>query len=127
MAIERRPRKKPDTTPATGPREEVSATPAARLNEADLKDLIGYQLAQASIVTLRVFDEVVGGPDRLKTVEYTMLALIRANPGVSAVQLRKALGLSAAYVTTGLEKLHERGFILREVNQRDRRAQHLRL
>lgn len=126
MNSERRPRKNGPPPPAL-PREEVSATPAARLNEAELKDLIGYQLAQASIVTLRVFEELVGGPHGLKTVEYTMLALIRANPGVTAVQLRKALGLSAAYVTTGLEKLHERGFILREVNQSDRRAQHLRL
>ena len=105
----------------------LEATPAAHLDEAALKDLVGYQLAQASIVTLEVFEQLVAQPHGLKTVEYTMLALIQANPGLSPVQLRKALGLSAAYVTAGLDKLHERGFILREVNQSDRRAQHLRI
>lgn len=114
-------------TPAPRATAEYSATPAVPLNEADLKGLIGYQLAQASILTMGVFQDLVGTPHDLKTVEYTMLALIQANPGVSAVQLRKALGLSAAYVTAGLDKLHERGFILREVNQSDRRAQHLRI
>lgn len=111
--------------PARAP--ALEATPAAHLDEAALKDLIGYQLAQASIVTLDVYEQVAGEPHGLKTVEYTMLALIQANPGLSPVQLRKALCLSAAYVTAGLDKLHERGFILREVNQSDRRAQHLRV
>jgi DNA-binding MarR family transcriptional regulator len=92
-----------------------------------MKELVGYQLAQASIVTMEVFQDQVGGPHDLKTVEYTMLALIQANPGVSPAQLRKALCLSAAYVTAGLDKLHARGFILREVNQQDRRGQHLRI
>lgn len=109
------------------PRAETSATPANGLDEAGLKDLVGYQLAQASIVTMEVFHELVGAPDDLKSVEYTMLALIQANPGVSPAQLRRALGLSAAYVTAGLDKLHARGFVLREVNQSDRRGQHLRV
>ena len=69
----------------------------------------------------------VGRPQDLKAVEYTMLALIQANPGVSPARLRKALCLSAPYVTSSLEKLHTRGFILREVNQQDRRGQHLRV
>lgn len=106
---------------------KLGATPAAQLNEAALKDLIGYQLAQASIVTLGLFEDLAGRPHRLKTVEYTLLALIQANPGLSPAQLRKALTLSAPYVTSGLDKLHERGLILREVNQSDRRGQHLRL
>lgn len=106
---------------------KLSATPAAQLNEAALRELIGYQLAQASIVTLGLFEDLVGLPHGLKTVEYTMLALIQANPGLSPAQLRKALALSAPYVTSSLDKLHERGLILREVNQSDRRAQHLRL
>lgn len=114
-------------TPTANPRAETSVTPANGLDEAGLKELVGYQLAQASIVTMEVFHDLVGAPEDLKSVEYTMLALIQANPGVSPAQLRKALGLSAAYVTAGLDKLHARGFVLREVNQSDRRGQHLRV
>jgi DNA-binding MarR family transcriptional regulator len=124
----RHPNRPPKPAARAGaPAAALDVTPVARLEEAALRDLIGYQLAQASIVTLDVFEQVVAGPHGLKAVEYTMLALIQANPGLSPVQLRKALGLSAAYVTAGLDRLHERGFILREVNQSDRRAQHLRI
>jgi DNA-binding MarR family transcriptional regulator len=122
----RKPARRPGADPAPAPRE-ASATPSIALDEAAMKELVGYQLAQASIVTIEVFEEQVGRPHDLKTVEYTMLALIQANPGVSPAQLRKALCLSAAYVTAGLDKLHTRGFILREVNQQDRRGQHLRI
>ncbi len=123
------PRKPTRRAPAAfaAPPDEPSATPSVALDEAAMKELVGYQLAQASIVTIEVFDEQVGRPQDLKAVEYTMLALIQANPGVSPARLRKALCLSAPYVTSSLEKLHTRGFILREVNQQDRRGQHLRV
>ena len=122
--------RKPTSRSSAGfaaPPDEPSATPSVALDEAAMKELVGYQLAQASIVTIEVFDEQVGRPQDLKAVEYTMLALIQANPGVSPARLRKALCLSAPYVTSSLEKLHTRGFILREVNQQDRRGQHLRV
>ena len=123
------PRKPTRRAPAAfaAPPDEPSATPSVALDEAAMKELVRYQLAQASIVTIEVFDEQVGRPQDLKAVEYTMLALIQANPGVSPARLRKALCLSAPYVTSSLEKLHTRGFILREVNQQDRRGQHLRV
>ena len=103
--------------------EPSHTTPEERLDESPLSDLIGYQLAQATIVASRVFQAQVGKPQDLNAVEYTMLALIRANPGVSPTQLRKALGISKPYVTAGLEKLHARRWIVREVNPNDQRAQ----
>ena len=87
------PRKPTRRAPAAfaAPPDEPSATPSVALDEAAMKELVGYQLAQASIVTIEVFDEQVGRPQDLKAVEYTMLALIQANPGVSPARLRKAL------------------------------------
>ncbi|MCB5362158.1 MarR family transcriptional regulator [Pusillimonas sp. CC-YST705] len=109
------------TSSAGSPR----ATPKESLDEALLTELVGYQLAQATIVTSRVFQTNVGKPHDLNAVEYTMLALIHANPGVAPTQLRNALGISKPYVTTGLEKLSTRNLISRQVNPNDQRAQQL--
>lgn len=106
-------------------RTDIS-TPVGHLNEENLQWLLGYQLAQASIVTISNYQEVAGLPNGLRTVEYTMLALINGNPGVSPAQLAKALGLSAPYITTGLDKLSRRGLVVREVSESDGRRQHLR-
>lgn len=107
------------------PKLAMESTPAGRLREGALQNLLGYQLAQASIVTIGLFQDVVGNAHSLRTVEYTLLALIHANPLVSPAQLTKALGLSAPYITNGLDKLAGRGLIVRETNENDRRGFHL--
>jgi DNA-binding MarR family transcriptional regulator len=107
------------------PKLAMESTPAGRLREGALQQLLGYQLAQASIVTIGLFQDVVGNAHSLRTVEYTLLALIHANPMVSPAQLTKALGLSAPYITNGLDKLAGRGLIVRETNENDRRGFHL--
>jgi DNA-binding MarR family transcriptional regulator len=101
------------------------STPEEPLDETPLTKLIGYQLAQAGVMTVRVFQSLVGKPQDLNTVEYTMLALIHANPGVSPTQLCKALGISKPYATAALEKLHTRKLITRQTNPNDQRAQQL--
>lgn len=110
---------------ADEPKLAMESTPAGRLREGALQQLLGYQLAQASIVTIGLFQDVVGNSHSLRTVEYTLLALIHANPLVSPAQLTKALGLSAPYITNGLDKLAGRGLIVRETNENDRRGFHL--
>ena len=90
-----------------------------------MRQLIGYQVAQASIVTLSIFDEVVGKPLGLRTVEYTVLALIRSNGAVSPALLAKALNLSPSYITLALGKLEAMGVVTRETNADDKRGQRL--
>jgi len=104
----------------------TDATPAGRLVEASLHLVLGYQLAQATIVTNAVFAERVGGPSDLRPVEYTVLGLIHENPDVSAARLAKALAVSAPNITAWLERLDRRGLIQRTPHATDRRAQHLR-
>jgi DNA-binding MarR family transcriptional regulator len=104
----------------------LSLTPAGALDEARLHRILGYQLAQAAIVTYSVFERVVGTPLDLRPVEYTILALVSENPGVSPVQLSKALAVTRANITTWIDKLEQRGLAKRERNTGDRRGQHLR-
>ena len=103
----------------------ADTTPAGRLSEASLHLLLGYQLAQASIVTDAVFAEQVGAPFELRPVEYTVLALVHENPDVSATRLAKALAVTAPNIAAWIDRLEKRGLVQRIPHATDRRAQHL--
>jgi DNA-binding MarR family transcriptional regulator len=103
----------------------TDTTPAGKLDEARLHDVIGYQVAQASIATLGVFHRLVGGPLELRPVEYTILVLIKENPGGTAARLARALAVTAPNITMWLERLEGRGLVRREASATDRRTQHV--
>lgn len=101
-------------------------TPLGRLTEARLHRIVGYQLAQATIVTTQVFATKVGEPFDLRPVEFTILALVDENPDVSAKQLAHALAVTAPNITVWIDRLEGRGLVRRERSETDRRAQHIR-
>jgi DNA-binding MarR family transcriptional regulator len=104
-------------------RSAVPLTPAGRLEEARLQSVLGYQLAQATIVTDAVFRREVAEPLSLKQVEYTLLTLIAENPGGSAARLARALAVTPPHITALLDRLQERGLVERKASDEDRRAQ----
>lgn len=101
-------------------------TPLARLSEGPVHGLVGYQIAQAGIVTDQVFDERVGA-DGLRRVEFTILALVEANPDVTARQLARALAVTPPNIAIWLDRLEQRGLVLRTRSPSDARVQHIRL
>lgn len=110
--------------PALPPAER---TPSAQLSEAGLRAIVGYQLAQATIVTDQIFDEQVGTPGGLRRVEFTLLALVQANPDVSARQLARALSVTPPNIAIWLDRLESRGLVARTRSASDARVQHVRL
>jgi DNA-binding MarR family transcriptional regulator len=98
-------------------------TPAGRLEEAKLQKVVGYQLAQATIVTDAIFRAMVGEPMDLRPVEYTLLTLVAENPGGSMVRLARALAVTAPHVTALVDRLESRGLVKRTASDKDRRAQ----
>jgi DNA-binding MarR family transcriptional regulator len=100
-------------------------TPMGRLDEAGLHRIVGYQLAQATITTTQVFASQVGEGFDLRPVEFTILALVEQNPGVSAKQLAQALAVTAPNITVWIDRLEGRGLVRRERSETDRRAQHI--
>ncbi len=108
------------------PADRSELTPHGRLAEAGLRDVLGYQLAQAAIATMQVFVHRVGHPHELRPVEFTVLTLVHENPGVSAKQLANALAVTAPNISMWIDKLEARGLVARERNAADRRAQHIR-
>ena len=69
------------------PELPLDTTPAGRLDEGALGHVLGYQLAQASVMTAQVFGQAIGPDIDLRPVEYTTLALIHANPGLYLIHI----------------------------------------
>lgn len=104
----------------------LDLTPSGRLSEAGIHAIVGYQLAQAAIVATHSFMDRIGKVFELRPVEFTILALVDANAGVSARQLADALAVTPPNITMWIDKLERRGLIERERSSTDRRAQHIR-
>lgn len=97
------------------------------LDHGLMQTLLGYNMAQASIPTGRVFDANIGKPLGLSQVEYTTLVLIRSNPEVTGKKLCLALNHAAARMSLILDRLSERGLVARTQSGEDKRVQNLRL
>ena len=102
-------------------------TPQGGLDEGGIHGLLGYQLAQATILTTEAFVRVVGKPLDLRPVEFTNLQLVHENAPVTATKVAKALAVTAPGVTIWLDRLEQRGLLKRERNEADRRTQNLRV
>jgi len=109
-------------------REELpddELTPQGGLGEGGIHRLLGYQLAQAAILTTADFVRVVGKPLRLRPVEFTILQLVHENAPVTATKLAKALAITAPGIALWLDRLEQRGLLKRERNETDRRTQNV--
>jgi DNA-binding MarR family transcriptional regulator len=106
---------------------DADRTPLAKLTEAAVHGIVGYQLAQATIVTNQVFDDRVGRRGGLRRVEFTILALVQGNPDVTARQLARALAVTPPNIAVWLDKLEARGLVARQRSANDARVQHVRI
>jgi DNA-binding MarR family transcriptional regulator len=98
-------------------------TPAGRLEEARLKKVLGYQLAQAAIVTDAIFRNEVGETLELRPVEYTVLTLVAENPGGSLARIARALSVTPPHITAIVDRLEARSLVSRDASDKDRRTQ----
>jgi DNA-binding MarR family transcriptional regulator len=105
---------------------DADRTPLARLSEAGAHAIVGYQIAQAAIVTNQVYEERVGRGG-LHRVEFTILAVVQGNPDVTARQLARALAVTPPNIAVWLDKLESRGLVARERSSSDARMQHIRV
>lgn len=105
----------------------LDTTPAGRLDEGLMGPIVGYQLAQAAVTTNQVFAAAALSADvDLRQVEFTILALVDANPDLLATTLARALAVTPPNITMWLDRLEARGLVERVRSATDRRAQPLR-
>lgn len=104
----------------------MRSKPTGRLDDGVLQTVLGYQLAQASVVTNQTFEDAVAATHQLRKVEYTVLALVERNEGLTAAQLASALAFTPPNMAAWIDRLSRRGLVEREQHSSDRRALHIR-
>jgi DNA-binding MarR family transcriptional regulator len=97
------------------------------LDQSRLAHTLGYAIVRAAVTTNRLFSQGVGEPLNLRPVEFTLLQLILSNPDTTQKRLCDLLRVPAPQMTLILDRLQERGWVVRERDANDRRALHLRL
>ncbi|MFZ4286078.1 MarR family winged helix-turn-helix transcriptional regulator [Variovorax sp. HJSM1_2] len=105
---------------------EPSPSPNAE-GDVSLRDVLGFQLVAASLVTNAMFEEAAGKPLGMSRVDYAVLMLIRESPGLSGSSLAQTLAVTPPYIAGRLASLQSRGLITRSASKVDRRAQVLKL
>lgn len=92
------------------------------LDDSALAHLVGWRLARADVPARRVFTRHIGAPLKLRPVEFSLLVLLLSNGSASPKQLAQALALPPPQVTLLIDRLAERGLLLRQRSARDGRA-----
>ncbi|MCW5613076.1 MAG: MarR family transcriptional regulator [Rubrivivax sp.] len=108
------------------PRSSSDSTPAP-VDQSSLSHLLGYHMAQADVPAKAAFYKYIGEPLALRHVEFTILMLVRSNPGITQKQLSQTLAVSAPNITILLDRLEGKGWIQRVRSDADRRLQHVQL
>ena len=91
-----------------------------------LPTLLGYQLRRAQLAVFENFAEVVGASE-LTPGQFGVLVVIDANPGLSQTRLGNALGVDRSTVVAVIDRLEQRGLVLRQAAPNDRRSHALHL
>ena len=92
----------------------------------ELDGLLGYRLRRAQGSMHRDFTAAVASLD-LTQKQAATLWLINGNPGVAQVSMAAALGMDRATMMSIIDRLEERGLVIRKRSSSDRRRQELYL
>ncbi len=95
-------------------------------NQSALLELVGYNCRRAYVQIHKTFLERMAGY-QLRPVEFSVLAVLRANPLLTQKQLSRALNVSPPNLAVLLDRLQARGLLTRERNPLDGRSQVLSL
>ena len=92
-----------------------------------LESIVGFHIARATVVTTENYERHIGQALGLRKVECSLLMLLHANGALAPKPLARALSVSAPNLTLLLDRLQERGLLVRTPNPQDGRSQHVSL
>ena len=96
------------------------------LRQDVLLSLVGYNCRRAYLNILPLFAERMGQYE-LRTVDFSVLSLLKANPNIVQKRLAQAINVSPPNLGILLDRLEERGLLMRQRNPLDKRSQTLAL
>jgi DNA-binding MarR family transcriptional regulator len=94
------------------------------LNQEVLLSLVGYNCRRAYLSIMPLFHERMDELD-LRTVDFSVLSLLHANPNITQKRLSNAINVSPPNLAILLDRLENRGLLLRQRNPLDKRSQTL--
>ena len=103
--------------------------PNRRIRDTDLANLdqqVGYMLRQAQLTVFADFIANQRG-SALRPGQFSILAIIGRNPGLSQTQVCEALGIKRANLVAAIDALESQGVVRREASMTDRRSNRLHL
>ena len=122
---------------APTPPEHVPVPPARRspvqaaveveaIDTSFLETLVGYSARRAALVVIEHFVECMA-PFDLRPVEFSVLALVHRNPGITSRQLCTTLDILPPNLVGMIKHSEKRGLLQKREHPSDRRAQGLYL
>jgi DNA-binding MarR family transcriptional regulator len=96
------------------------------LSQDLLLSLVGYNCRRAYLSIMPLFAERMA-QYALRTVDFSVLSLLRENPNITQKRLSQAIGVSPPNLAILLDRLEERGLLARRRNPLDKRSQVLSL
>ncbi|GAB3471635.1 MarR family transcriptional regulator [Massilia terrae] len=94
------------------------------LDQSLLLNLVGYNCRRAYLTIIPLFEERMK-KFNLRAVDFTVLTLLHANPNITQKRLSKAVNVSPPNLAILLDRLEERGLVMRQRNPLDKRSQAL--
>lgn len=108
---------------------DAPASPApsiAKVNTAYLETLVGYNARRAALAVISLFVPRMAEYG-LRPVDFSILSVIRHNPGITSKQLCSTLNLLPPNLVGKIAALDKRGLLLRHPHPSDGRALGLQL
>jgi DNA-binding MarR family transcriptional regulator len=96
------------------------------VDTAFLETLLGYNARRAALAVIDVFVQRMT-PFQLKPVDFSVLSLVRHNPGITSRQLCTTLGILPPNLVGMVNTMEKRELIERRPHPRDGRAMGLHL
>lgn len=102
--------------------DENERRAGARVDLGCLPRLLGYNLRRAHQASWRIYVSAIG-ESRLRPGLFSLLVLVRENPGIAQIELGTHLGVDKASIVALLDRLEGAELIERRRSTRDRRRQ----